>query len=174
MAIIRAPARPSNTLSELRAIPEGAAGIRATLNIMGAIARQYRAMPAMRYQAEAIIHDIPGKNYMGEVAAIQSWVRDTIRYTQDVNGIETLKTPDVTIETGQGDCDDKSLLAATLLESIGHPAHFVAIASASPAAYDHVYVETKVGEQWYGVETTEPVDFPWAPAHVFARMVGRI
>lgn len=174
MAIIRAAVRPTNQLAELRAIPEGAAGIRATLNIMAAIARQYRAMPDMRYQAEAIVHDLPGKDYAAEAAAIQAWVRDSIRYTQDVNGVETLKTPDVTLETGQGDCDDKALLAATLLESIGHPARFVAIASASPAAYDHVFTETKIGEHWYGVETTEPVDFPWAPERVFARMVARI
>lgn len=174
MALIRAAIRPQNTLSELRAIPEGAAGIRATLNIMAQLARQYRVNPAIRYQAEAIIGDVPGKDYFGEAAAVQAWVRDSIRYTQDVNGIETLKTPDVTLETGQGDCDDKSLLAAALLESIGHPARFVAIASARPSEYDHVFVETKIGEHWYGVETTEPVSFPWAPDHYFARMVGRI
>jgi transglutaminase-like putative cysteine protease len=163
---LQALSLPDNQQFELRGIAGGVAGTRQTLAIMAELAGQYKADPYIRYTAENIIAGVPGKDWTGEASAIQAWVRDSIRYTQDVNGIETLKTPDVTLQTMQGDCDDKALLAASLLESIGHPARFVAVATLTPGDYDHVYVETKIGNAWRGVETTEDVPFGWSPPRV--------
>ena len=73
--------------------------------------------------------------------------------------------PDVTVYIGQGDCDDKSLLVASLLLSIGHPSRFIAVGPES-GVYDHVYVQTKIGNNWFGVETTENVIFGWEPDYV--------
>ena len=36
-----------------------------------------------------------------------------------INGVETVQTPLRTLENEAGDCDDKSLLTATLLETFG-------------------------------------------------------
>ncbi len=52
---------------------------------------------------------------------LHRFVRDNIRYIKDIRDVETVAYPDITLQQGQGDCDDKSVLLASLLESIGHP-----------------------------------------------------
>jgi transglutaminase-like putative cysteine protease len=68
-----------------------------------------------------------------------------------------------------GDCDDKSVLLAALLESIGHPTRFVAIGF-QPDDFEHVFVETKIADRWISLETTEPVEIGWMPQHIRARL----
>ena len=89
---------------------------------------------------------------------------------RDVRGVETLATPLVTMQTGQGDCDDKSVLLAALLESLSHPTRFVAVGSA-PDEYNHVFVESRLGPHWISAETTEPVDIGWQPERVASRLI---
>lgn len=96
---------------------------------------------------------------------IQDWVRDNITYRKDINGVETLSTPDKTLEYQIGDCDDQSVLVASLLESIGHPTRFVAV-SFIPSNFSHVLTETLIGNKWVAVETTENVPFGWTPPKV--------
>jgi len=100
------------------------------------------------------------------------FVRDSIRYVQDVNEIETVQEPQKTLEFGAGDCDDKATLLAALLESIGHPTRFVAIGF-EPGIFSHVYVESRIGDSWVAMETTEPVEMGWEPdpSLIRARMV---
>jgi transglutaminase-like putative cysteine protease len=86
---------------------------------------------------------------------IHQFVRDKIRYTKDVVGVETIQSPDMTLKLRTGDCDDKSILIASLLLSIGHPCRFVVVGP-EKNVYSHVYVETKIGNKWLPVETTEP------------------
>lgn len=143
-------------------IPNGVAGIVATLKVMVNIAKQYRMDPRVRAQAERLIANVPEKQSSKEIRAIYEWVRDNIRYTSDVRDVETVKTPDAILESGQGDCDDKSLLVASLLESVGFAARFVAVA-AGGFDYDHVYAEVRLGEGWIPLETTEPVNMGWRP-----------
>lgn len=158
-------------------IPDGPDGVRETLKVMAAIAKQYRRDPAIRLLAESIVRNagVQERDYRGEVAALHAYVRDSIRYTLDVNDVETLKAPPVTLETGMGDCDDKSLLLATLLESMGHPARFVAVGFA-PDCFEHVLVETRIGgpRDWIALEATEAVEAGWYPDDVQARMVRHI
>src|ERR1700734_2463733 len=60
------------------------------------------------------------KDYVGEMVAIHNYVRDTIRYTRDVAGQETLYPPEeVAFNSQAGDCDDKCMLEAALLGAIG-------------------------------------------------------
>jgi transglutaminase-like putative cysteine protease len=110
------------------------------------------------------------KDWYGEVRDLHHFVRDKIRYVRDIRGVETIATPEITVQIGQGDCDDKSVLLASLLESIGHPTRFVAL-SFTPGVYSHVLVESKIGEKWVALETTEPVETGWFPPGVINRMV---
>jgi transglutaminase-like putative cysteine protease len=175
MAVLQPhPPRSEPQHGTLGYIPDGPAGTRATLDIMVKLAREYKTNLEVRNQAEAIIAGVREKDYWGEAGAIQQWVRDNIRFTQDINGVETIKTPLELLYSGQGDCDDKSLLAATLLESVGHPAMFVAVGTQPGGEFDHVYVETKIGDNWIGVETTENVPLGWKPENVASRMVRHI
>lgn len=154
----------------LRALDPGVAGIRQTLNYMVAFAKQYRKYPDIRRLAEQIIVNVPQKDAVGEVRAIFNYVRDNIRYTQDIRDVETLKSPDATVFSGQGDCDDKSLLVATLLESVGYATRFVAVGMNQPGAYEHVFTEVKLGTRWIALDTTEPVEMGWSPPNPQARL----
>jgi hypothetical protein len=92
------------------------------------------------------------KDYTGEVVAIHNYVRDNIRYTKDVVGQETLYPPEeVAFNSKAGDCDDKSMLVAALLGSIGTPTRFVTI-GVTPDRYSHVYLQAKPKDQWISLD----------------------
>jgi transglutaminase-like putative cysteine protease len=170
-------APPAPRASLLMGMPEGPEGVRFTLEIMRRMVKKFRTDPAMRALAESLVSDLPSKDYAAEVRRLFYFVRDQIRYTQDVNEVETLKTPAATLETKQGDCDDKSALLATLLETLGHPARFVAVGFA-PEDFSHVYVETYVGKSWLALDATEMVEPGWSPYSgaqpILARMLWHI
>lgn len=140
----------------LRRIPSGDAGIVATLNEMCSIVRAWKTDPSLRALA-AQVTSVCGThhNWTCEIETLHEWVRDQIRFLPDVAGVETLQTPDLTLEQGSGDCDDQAILLASLLQSIGHPARFVAL-DLGAGGYSHVLVETLIGNNWIAAETTEP------------------
>lgn len=129
---------------------------------MGRLVKGGKKTLPVRQTALSLVAGLDQKAWIDEAKAIHAFVRDKIRYVRDIRGVETLQIPEKTLEFGQGDCDDKSVLVASLLEAIGHPTRFVAIA-ANPDSYYHVFVETKIGNKWVGVETTEPVELGWQP-----------
>ena len=137
---------------------------------MSRLARTYRTNVELREKAAGLVQFVPGQAYRQEAEELFRFVRDDIRYLRDVDGVETLQAPDYTLRKMFGDCDDKSVLLATLLMSIGHPARFVAVGFGRPNDFDHVYVETAIGnprdpQNWYALETTVPdAEFGWSPA----------
>jgi transglutaminase-like putative cysteine protease len=141
--------------------------------MMQKIAEQSKNNFEVRATALRLVESLPQKDFLSEVKAIHRYVRDDIRYVKDIEGVETLATPIQTIRMGQGDCDDKSLLAAALLVSIGHPSRFVAVGR-TPGIFEHVLVETKIKERWVPVETTEPVPVGWYPPGMTQRLVYHI
>lgn len=155
--------------SNLQIIPSGPAGVYQTLRIMRDLTRHGKRDIAIRQKALELTGSLNQKDWLGEVKNLHRFVRDRIRYIKDIRGVETVAFPDITLECAQGDCDDKSVLLASLLESIGHPTRFVAVGF-KPGNYSHVYVETKIGNSWVGLETTEPVEVGWQPKGVLARM----
>jgi predicted transglutaminase-like cysteine proteinase len=156
-----------------KTLPPGAEGVRATLNEMRKMVRDHKYNDQVRSTAAEIVSPLNQKNFMGEIKRLHAYVRDNIRYLRDIHGVEVLQSPPETLRRGYGDCDDKAILLATMLEVIGHPARFVAVGKA-PGKFTHVYVETRVGPKWIGLETTEPVEAGWQPPNVLARMVAHI
>lgn len=124
----------------------------------------------MRAKARALTSGLPQKAWIAEIKALHSFVRDKIRYLKDINGVETVHTADAVLTLGAGDCDDKSVLLASMLESIGHQTRFVAVGF-QPGRFSHVFVQTKVGNKWLSLETTEPVKPGWEPAKIVSRLV---
>lgn len=151
-----------STVATLSLIPEGVAGIRETLKAMTAIVRSYKKSMPVRNMAITLIAGCQQKDWACEVKSVHAFVRDRVRYVNDITDVETVQTPDITLQNRAGDCDDKSTLLAALLESIGHPTRFVAIGF-EPTIYSHVYVETRIGDNWIPLETTEPVEAGWSP-----------
>ena len=143
-------------------IPDGDAGVLATLRLMRDMVQRGKKVPAVRLAALELVADLPQKDYGGQVVSLHLYVRDYVRYIRDIRNVETLQTPEFTLEWGQGDCDDKSILLASLLESIGHRTRFVAVGYGW-SGFQHVFVQTLVGQRWVTLETTENVEVGWNP-----------
>jgi len=154
----------------LQAIPDGKDGTLATLKVMRDITRQGKTSLSVRNLAVGLTGQLRAKDWLNELKILHRFVRDKIRYVRDIKGVETVQTPDVTLSIGSGDCDDKSVLLASLLESIGHPTRFVAVGF-EPDDFVHVLVETRIGTAWIPAETTEPVEIGWYPKGTVSRMV---
>lgn len=142
---------------------------------MSKIVRAYRSNPQVRGRARELVEILPSKAFYDEVKALFYFVRDNIRYVGDVVDTETLHTPDVILNQRQGDCDDFSILLASLLESINHPARFIAVGFSAPGVFEHVYVEALVGNTWVSLDASESDAEPgWSPPDAVARMVEHI
>lgn len=157
------------TESRLALIPSGRAGIVETLKAMRQMVRDGKKSMRVRGLANSLTLSCGQKDYACEVRKIHAFVRDQIRYVQDINGVETIHSADKVLEFQSGDCDDKCILLASMLESIGHPTKFVAVGF-QPGIFSHVYVETKIGNTWIPLETTENVEVGWEPQSIIERI----
>lgn len=142
--------------ARLGKLPDGVEGVRATLRIMTRLARDGKTV--VRPVALQLTQNLKQRDFGAEIDALFDFVKNRIRYVRDIHQIETLQAPERTLQLKAGDCDDKAVLLAALLESIGHPARFHAIGF-RPQHFQHVYVETKIGGGWIPLETTED----WEP-----------
>jgi len=128
--------------------------------------RQY----PIRELALSLVRNNAQKDFLAEIKDLHAYVRDNIRYVRDIRGIETVSAPLITLQVGQGDCDDKAVLLGALLESIGHKTRFMAVGF-KPGDLSHVLIQTKIGKRWISLETTEPVPMGWHPPNVRAKMI---
>lgn len=151
------------TLSgRLYSIPDGVGGIRCTLSAMRALVRHYRADPNIRARTITLLRLTPEKDAPSEIRTIFEFVRDHVRYVQDVHETETLTTPDKTLQLLAGDCDDKSVLLATMLESVGYATRFVIAGYNTPNVFEHVYVEAMLPDgSFIALDPSEPNGVGW-------------
>lgn len=148
------PARSKTVKESTYSLPPGRAGTRKTLKLMSKIVKKDKKLDAVRTIALNTVSNLAEKNYTAEAAALLEYVQNNVRYVRDIRGVETLHDFEALCQYWQGDCDDKSILLASLLESIGHPARFVAV-SFDGRHFTHVLVQTKIGRDWVWCETTE-------------------
>lgn len=95
-------------------------------------------------------------DFAGEVKAIYEWVKQNIRFTKDIAGIETLRTAREILLVRAGDCDDiNSILLSSLLATIGHDVRLVTISSdpEAPRVFSHIYIEVEMGGQWVPLDS---------------------
>ena len=162
---------PPHTLGSL---PGGVAGIRSTLSKMVRLTREGRRDLGVRTVAMRLVKDLPPKRYMDQVVNVFQFVQKCIRYLPDVREVETLQTPVYTLKEGQGDCDDMSILLAALLESIGHPTGFHALAI-DGGAFSHVIAVTRIGKRWLPLDpTVSYAHVGWEPPHITARISAHV
>lgn len=164
------PPRPMT----LARIPSGREGIKLTLQAMSRLVRAFKKDPGINELACRLVRELPQYDKVGELRALHAFVRDCIRYTSDIAEVETLRTPRATLELGVGDCDDKSTLLATLLETIGRKTRFAAVGFSDTGPHVHVLVEVRAGKsgRWVPLETIKPVEAGWGPAGVKRVMVA--
>lgn len=142
--------------------PAGRMGTWNTLRIMRECINHSRMNPVIIQAASSIIFLTPEKHRLNEVTTIFEYVRDHIRYVQDVVGVETLCDPAMTMQRKIGDCDDQTMLVASLLESVGYPTRLV-VAGYHGAEFEHVYCQVFVEEQWLNCDATEREPIGYAP-----------
>lgn len=163
------------TVATLRDLPPGPESAKETLRVMRSMVRAAVRDPSQRVRETALhlVADHGERKWLSEISALHSFVRDQIRYVRDPVGLESVATPDKTMDYRQGDCDDKSTLLAALLESIGHPARFVAVGF-NGQPFSHVYVEALSGRNWIPLETIIQRPMGWAPEGVTSRYILKV
>lgn len=160
-----------SSYDSLRGIPGGIEGIRETLRVMRKIVRKFRSDTHIRALAMALVRGVRERDAVAEAATVLSYVQRRIRYVKDTVEVETLQSPLVTVALGQGDCDDKSILYATLVESIGHKTRFVAVGGV-PGLFDHVLVEVWLESKgWVSAETIEQWPLGREPRGIVNKMI---
>lgn len=132
--------------------------------MMAELVKAGKKNPAVRQRATNLTQDLKQKDRLGEIRALFDYVQNAIRYVRDIRNVETLHFPEQIMSQEYGDCDDKSVLLASLLESIGHPTRFVAVGF-QPDKYSHVFVDTRLGpaNKWLSLDATEPHPMGWRP-----------
>lgn len=90
--------------------------------------------PAVKLVADRIAANSCPNNDICYAKALFYFVRDSFQYVPDPNAYEYIKDPKESLMSQGGDCDDASVLLASLLESVGIDTRFVLIPG-------HVYVE---------------------------------
>jgi transglutaminase-like putative cysteine protease len=160
------------TQSTLMMIPQGKRGIVETLHYMRGFVLSSRKHMAIRTTALSLVSNFQQKDWLSEIRALHRFVRDEIRYTRDINDVETIQDPVYTLSVKQGDCDDKATLLSSLLQTIGYPTRFVAVGPDNNV-FIHVLVEVFEPRQkvWIPLETTENVELGWYPQHLQGRLV---
>lgn len=149
------PSPPANRLVELGEGPQ------IVDRFMGELQRFKRSpadMPRVRSVALNLVRDAAPNDDLEEIRRVWQYVRDAIRYVKDVRDVDTIQTPRTTLDTMQGDCDDKSLLLSAMLESIGYATRFAVSATVPTGTYNHVFVEAFVPRfgRWIPLETSVP------------------
>ena len=165
----------------MQTIPAGTAGTRATLSIMRRLVREGKINPLVRQTAVDVTTGLLQKDRLAEIKALHRFVRDRIRYVRDIHGVETLHTAEKVLQNKAGDCDDKTILLASLLESLGYTTRLVAVGFSDPVKnlfgqlqaknYSHVYPEVFYKGKWIPLETTEPVEIGWFPKNAKSAIV---
>lgn len=156
-------------------LPEGIDSVRVTLKCMVKLARMYKSDVDIIDLARKIITQpqvITGT--ADRIRALQRYVRDKISYVPDPLGQELVQTPKRTLDIKTGDCDDKSVLLASLLLSIGIPARFFAV-GLNGGPYSHVLVQARCGKSWVDLETILPgIEAGWSPPNVTRWMFASV
>ena len=162
-------------------LPRGTAGTRATLNLMRSLVREGKVSPLVRQTAVDLTTGLLQKDKIAEIKVLHKFVRDRIRYVADIHNVETLHTAEKILQNKAGDCDDKTVLLASLLESLGYTTRLVAVGFSDPVKnlfgqlqaknYSHVYPEVFYKGKWIPLETTEPVEIGWFPKNAKSAIV---
>jgi hypothetical protein len=169
----------------LISLPDGPARTRETLKTMRLLTIDGKCQPIVRDTACRIAQRCASQDFLCEIECVFRWVRDNIRYIRDVNDVETVHFADQIMAQRWGDCDDASVLLASMLESIGCSTRFVSVAFAGDD-YSHVLAEVDVtaydvpaavptrsdvdGSVWLSLDATTREKFGWFPPGVTAEM----
>lgn len=151
----------SNGKVYYRKLTDSQGGTEETLAEMTKLINNGKIDPMVIERARDIISDVPEKDYEQEADKIFKFVQKNVRYTKDVAGVETLTAPQRMLREIEsrghtfGDCDDKTILLGTLLESVGHQTRLVVTSQSPTKEFQHVYLEANLLGEWIPLDATK-------------------
>lgn len=116
-------------------------------------------VPEVRQKAIALLATHQAQDEGQLAHAIRAFVREHMVIVNEAE--ELLHTPlrqlrEIALHGRVfGDCDDASLLSASLLAVLGIPARFAAIRLSGQTRYRHVFVEYHAGGRWRRLDATQ-------------------
>lgn len=157
---------------------DGDPGIARTIQWMNAIVRgkEGASHPAVRSTAVDIVRGLSSRDKPGQIAAVLAWVKQNIDFRGEYK--ELLQSPVVTLQLCAGDCDDHSMLIASLLKSLGFTTRFTTVAADAedPGQFTHVFCEVldPSSGQWTALDSTVANSSPgWRPDNVYREKAWR-
>lgn len=116
---------------------------------------------------------VPEKNNFAEAKALFQAMREQVRYTSDIAGIDSYQRPGLTLQLRTGDCDDYSILACAAAASLGLPCRFKVIRTKDADTWNHIYAEIGFPRRnpvrWIPFDASVNMPFGWeAPPHFVA------
>ncbi len=145
-----------------------------SLRQMRQFVKEGRIDPIIIEAARGICLMSAQKNTLAEIDALFRFVRDRVRYVHDVLDTETISPAWYTLHTRSGDCDDKAVLLASLLEAIEIPTRFI-VAGYTSDAYEHVYLMACIDDDiCIEMDPTEPNGLGWSPPDPTVRYVEKL
>lgn len=126
--------------------------------------------PQMRKLGLQITAQCPERDGMCEARAVYNFVKANVRYTGDiapikwstgqVEGVDLYQTARRTVELRGGDCDDHSILAATLLAVNGITPKLRVVKTRGAPDWEHIFVGALMpkgtGAKFVALDTTMP------------------
>jgi len=133
--------------------------------------------PLIRYAAARIIQKCPARDWGCEVKALFDFVQRNIRYTRDVEGMDTYQRARRTLQLGAGDCDDMTILLGALLQTVGYPIKLKAV-SVTGEGYEHIYplvgLPPREPGRWVPLDASVPRPLGWEVSPIAYAKVFRL
>lgn len=139
-------------------LPAGDAGTRRTVAEMRRLITEGARDPIVRQAVISVLRSsrVGDHNVDAQALAWFAYVR-AILFVNDPDGTEWLQSARVTLQHGGGDCDDRAILMAAGLKSIGIPVRLVVVAldPNRGGTFSHVYVEAMLPARgWIAADPT--------------------
>ena len=101
-------------------------------------------------------------------------IRRNVRYTSDIDGVDTYQKPAHTLALRGGDCDDGSSLTCAALGSIGIPCRFKVIRTKGAREWNHIFPQAGFPRsnptRWVSMDSSVNMPFGWqAPPRMVAQ-----
>lgn len=116
---------------------------------------------------------VPEKDNVAEAKALFDAVRERVRYTSDIAGIDSYQKAPLTLRLRTGDCDDYSILACAAAASLGLPCRFKVIRTKDSDSWNHIYAQIgfprRNPTKWVSFDASVAMPFGWeAPQQMVA------
>jgi hypothetical protein len=148
-------------------IPRGYAGTKRTVDYIIQLIRDGAKDFCVRQHAIDILigSRVRPKDYLGEIGTLFEWVKNNVRYTRDIHRVELLHSARRMLELRAGDCDDMTILLASMIKSVGHPVRLVLVGfnPMKKKLFSHIYLEAFCKGLWIPLDATMNRPMGWAP-----------